>query len=191
MAHEPTTNHTPLLIFDNHKRKPTSRTQTKMGGRQAHGRSLTSQSKSKKGGKHSKARSQQNVLNAFGIAQEQFPTREKKTPRFRELDADIERKHGRDEDDDEDEEDEEEQPRRKRAKGRGPANDDDAEYGSDSEGNEWRLGGLAEDDEDSEIESDDAFGDSDDEKFDGYTFRGSKSAHNRVNLFTSWFCRFL
>ncbi|KFH45451.1 hypothetical protein ACRE_037860 [Hapsidospora chrysogenum ATCC 11550] len=150
-----------------------------MPGRQAHGRSLTSQPKPKKGGKHSKARSQQNALNAFGIAQEQFPTREKRTPRFRELDADIERKHGRDEDDDEDEEDEEEQPRRKRVKGRAPANDDDAEYGSDSEGNEWRLGGLAEDDEDSEIESDDAFGESDDDKFDGYTFRGSKSAHNR------------
>lgn len=143
---------------------------------------MTVQPKAKKGGKSSKARSQKNALNAFGIAQEKFPAKERKTPRFRELDAGIERKHRREDDEDEDEDDDEdEQPHRKRAKGPSrPAVDDDAEYGSDSEGNEWRLGGMAEDDEDSEIESDEAFGDSDDEKFDGYTFRGSKSTQNKV-----------
>ena len=131
-------------------------------------------SKKQNRGKASKARSQKNALNAFGIAQEHFPSREKKTPRFRGLDAEIERKHARDDDDDDeaDEEDEHEQPQRKKAR---PTNDDDGDYGSDSEGNEWRLGGLMEDDEDSEIESDDAFGDSDNEKFDEYHFRGSKS----------------
>lgn len=152
-----------------------------MGGRQAHGRSLLANPKANnKAGnnKKSKARSQKNALNAFGIAQENFAPRQKLTPRVRQLDADIERKHGRDNDDDEDEEEEEDEPQRKKVKR--PAGDGGAEDGSDSEGNEWRLGGLREDDEDSEIESDEAFGDSDEEKFEGYTFRGSKSTHNEV-----------
>lgn len=149
----------------------------KMPGRQSHGRSLMAAPKAKAGGKKgSKARSQKNALNAFGIAQDMYPTKYKRTPRARELDAEIERKHGRDEagEDEDEDEDEEEQPRRKKAKGPSRA-DGDGEDGSDSEGNEWRLGGLRDDDEDSEIESDDAFGDSDNEKFEEYSFRGSKS----------------
>ncbi|KAJ4205598.1 hypothetical protein NW767_003662 [Fusarium falciforme] len=155
-----------------------------MGGRQAHGRSLLANPKAKNTGnnKKSKARSQKNALNAFGIAQENFAPRQKLTPRVRQLDADIEseRKHGRDEDDEEDEEEEEDEPQRKKVKRPSRPADGGAEDGSDSEGNEWRLGGLREDDEDSEIESDEAFGDSDEEKFQGYTFRGSKSTHQEV-----------
>lgn len=124
------------------------------------------------GKKGSKARSQQNALNAFGIAQDMYPTKHKRTPRARELDAEVERKHGRDDEDEDEDEEEEEQPKKKKAKG---PRADDGEDGSDSEGNEWTLGGLRDDDEDSEIESDDAFGDSDNEKFDEYSFRGSKS----------------
>ncbi|KJZ78457.1 hypothetical protein HIM_01848 [Hirsutella minnesotensis 3608] len=147
-----------------------------MPGRQAHGRSLLADAKPKSSNnKKSKARSQKNALNAFGIAQENFPTRQKRTPRARELDAETERKHVRDDDEDEDE-DEDEAPKRKKPKAASRSTgDDDAEYGSDSEGNEWQLGGLAENDEDSEIESDDAFGESDNEKFQGYSFRGTKS----------------
>ncbi|KAG5924601.1 hypothetical protein E4U61_007730 [Claviceps capensis] len=146
-----------------------------MPGRQAHGRSLTAAPKGKPAGKkNSKARSQKNALNAFGIAQDIYPTKVKKTPRVRELDAEVEKKHGRDDEDEDNDEDDEEQPRKKKA--RGPPRDaDGAEDGSDSEGNEWRLGGLREDDEDSEIDSDVAFGDSDNERFDEYSFRGSKS----------------
>ncbi|PHH84695.1 hypothetical protein CDD83_1537 [Cordyceps sp. RAO-2017] len=150
-----------------------------MPGRQAHGRSLLTNPKSKPTSKKSKARSQKIALDAFGIAQEKFATKEKRTPRARELDAESERKHGREEEDDDDEEGEDGDgaPRRKKVKGpsRPTTHDDDAEYGSDSEGNEWRLGGLAEGHEDSEIESDDAFGDSDNETFQGYSLRGSKS----------------
>ncbi|KAK7417388.1 hypothetical protein QQZ08_011640 [Neonectria magnoliae] len=142
-----------------------------MGGRQAHGRSLIAAPKPKpNANKKSKARSQKNALDAFGIAQQKFAPKQKQTPRARELDADIERKHSR-EGDEEEEDEEEEEPQRKKVKR--PVGDD-ADDGSDSEGNEWRLGGLRDDDEDSEIESDDAFGDSDQEKFQGYAFRGSK-----------------
>ena len=154
----------------------------KMPGRQAHGRSLIAgPPKSKnKAGKASKARSQKNALNAFGIAQDNFATKQKLTPRARQLDAQPEARGGKDggddEDDDEDAFDEDDEPQRKKQKRpRAPTNDN-VEYGSDSEGNEWQLGGLAEDDDDSEIESDEAFGDSDDEKFQGYSFKGSMSA---------------
>lgn len=151
-----------------------------MPGRQAHGRSLTAAPKAKKAGKNSKARAQKNALNAFGIAQEHFPSKVKKTPRFRELDADIEHKRGRgDDDDDEDDEDEEDQPQRKKPRAAHRPGDEDVDYGSDSEGNEWQLGGMADDDDDSEIESDDAFGDSDNEKFDEYHFRGSKAKKSK------------
>ncbi|KAF8545495.1 small-subunit processome [Trichophaea hybrida] len=44
--------------------------------------------------------------------------------------------------------------------------------GSDSDGNEWRLGEVASDD-DSDINSDDAMGESDEERFEDFTFRGS------------------
>ncbi|UKZ50220.1 hypothetical protein TrVGV298_004478 [Trichoderma virens] len=149
-----------------------------MPGRQAHGRPLLNQPKAKSGPKKSKSRAQTNALNAFNIAQERFPTKEKKTPRARELDAEIEKKHAR-EDEDEDEEDEEEGPKRKKVKAPQRTTGGDVEFGSDSEGNEWQLGGMADDDEDSEIESDDAFGDSDNEMFQGYAFRGSKSGQRK------------
>ncbi|KAI1769423.1 small-subunit processome [Hypoxylon sp. FL1150] len=55
--------------------------------------------------------------------------------------------------------------------------DEDVEYGSDSSGNEWRVG--VDEDDDSEIESDDAFGESDQERFEDYTFRGSKKKQSK------------
>ncbi|KAF2478436.1 Utp14 protein-domain-containing protein [Neohortaea acidophila] len=55
----------------------------------------------------------------------------------------------------------------------------DVEEGSDSEGNEWTLGALREDDNDSELDSDDAFGESDEERFAGFTFRGSSSQRSK------------
>ncbi|KAM3443717.1 hypothetical protein NHJ13734_001719 [Beauveria thailandica] len=144
-----------------------------MPGRQSHGRPLLAAAKTKNI-KRSKSRSQKSALNAFHTASEQYPTRIKKTPRVRELDAEIERKHGRD-DEDHDDGDGDDEPTRKKAKRPARAQNTDAEFGSDSEGNEWQLGGMADDDEDSEIDSDDAFGDSDNEKFEEYQFRGSKS----------------
>lgn len=147
-----------------------------MPGRQAHGRPLVAAPKARTQNKSSKARSQKNALDAFGIAQEKFSERVKRTPRVRELDAEIERKHARDEDDEDDDEDEVEAPQKKKAK----PTTEGADFGSDSEGNEWQLGGMAEDDEDSEIDSDDAFGDSDGDKFADYKFGGSKAKKQMV-----------
>ncbi|KKY37752.1 putative small nucleolar ribonucleoprotein complex subunit utp14 [Diaporthe ampelina] len=107
------------------------------------------------------------------------------TRRGRDLELDPEKvarggKHRREEDDEADEEDEDGGPRKKRPR---PATADDDDHsesdgeevdgGSDSEGHEWHVGINSEDD-DSEIESDEAFGESDDEKFDGYAFGGGQ-----------------
>ena len=50
--------------------------------------------------------------------------------------------------------------------------DEVAEEGSDLEGNRWHEG-VEDDDDDSDIDSEDAFGASDEEKFADFTFRGS------------------
>lgn len=48
----------------------------------------------------------------------------------------------------------------------------DVDEGSDSEGNEWKLGHVDKDD-DSDLDSDEAFGQSDEERFEDYAFGGS------------------
>ncbi|CEJ91160.1 hypothetical protein VHEMI06892 [[Torrubiella] hemipterigena] len=150
-----------------------------MPGRQAHGRPLIAAPKARTQ-KKTTAKLQKKALDAYGIAEKQYPTKIRKTPRARELDAEVERKHARDDEDEDDEDDEDEDgPSRKKIKRPARPATDDAEFGSDSEGNEWQLGGMAEDDEDSEIESDDAFGESDNERFQGYSFRGTKSKPSR------------
>lgn len=50
--------------------------------------------------------------------------------------------------------------------------------GSDLEGGRWHEG-VDEDDEDSDIDSDEAFGESDEERFSHFTIRGSKSQNNK------------
>ncbi|EON99796.1 putative small nucleolar ribonucleoprotein complex subunit utp14 protein [Phaeoacremonium minimum UCRPA7] len=157
-----------------------------MPGRQAHGRPLLAQPTKKRAGPKSKAKSRGHALDAFAIASKQVEP-ERITRRGRDLDLEPEKehkKHRRDEDDDEDEDedggaDEDEGPRKKRAR-RSAFNEEDGENsedderGSDSEGHEWHVGVDGED-EDSEIDSDEAFGESDDDRFDGYKFGGSRA----------------
>lgn len=168
---------------------PSSQRIAKMPGRQSHGRSLLgtgAKSGAKSKPQKSKSKARAHALDAFAIATKQVEP-ERLTRRGRDLELDPERanrsgKHRRDEDDEEDsEEDEDEGPRKKRARQSvlGKEDDDDdedseGEGGSDSEGNEWHVG-VNGDDDDSELDSDEAFGESDDEKFEGYTFRGSRS----------------
>jgi U3 small nucleolar RNA-associated protein 14 len=51
--------------------------------------------------------------------------------------------------------------------------DEDMSSGSDLDGERWHVG-VEEDDEDSDIDSDEAFGESDEDKFADFTFRGSQ-----------------
>jgi U3 small nucleolar RNA-associated protein 14 len=150
-----------------------------MPGRQSHGRPLLTSSRPRTS-KKSKSKARGKALDAFALAQEQT-TEKTKGVRTRGLEPEpterSQKKHRRDEDEDDEDEDGDgddeaaDLPRKKRAK-----NDDDSFNGlsEGSEGEEWHIGVGSEDD-DSEIDSDDAFGDGDDERFDGFTFRGSSS----------------
>jgi U3 small nucleolar RNA-associated protein 14 len=82
------------------------------------------------------------------------------------------RKRPRDEEEEDEDEDEEESDVKKGKRRRGA--DDDVDEGSDSEGNTWTMGHV-DDDDDEDIDSDEAFGESDEERFEGWTFRGSSS----------------
>lgn len=145
-----------------------------MGGRQAHGRPVTAKPLGKKKASKSKAKPSKNhrtrALDAYKIASQVLPDAEKKTPRA---------KHGREavgEDLDD------QGPRRKKARRATEEEDDESEveYGSDDEGNKWTLGGPVAEEDDSEIDSDEAFGESDEENFEGFAFRGSKSKKTEV-----------
>lgn len=130
--------------------------------------------------KKGKNKNKKRALNAYASAARQIPEARLNRNRLGEdLDDGPKRKRTREEsdgeEDDEDLDDDEEGPARKKVAKRGIANThDDLEHGSDSEGNEWTMGGLNEDEEESDLDSDEAFGESDEEKFSGFTFRGSK-----------------
>ncbi|KAI0483658.1 Utp14 protein-domain-containing protein [Xylaria cf. heliscus] len=153
-----------------------------MPGRQAHGRPLIAANGGGKGkNKRSKAKSNKRALGAYAAAQAEVGDQEKRTPRYRQLDADLDDgaprgKHARDDDDDDDEDDDGDgaRPRKMRRGSRRDGDEDDnVEYGSDSSGNSWRVNAVDPDD-DSEIDSDEAFGESDEERFADFKFPGSK-----------------
>ncbi|USW51889.1 Putative small-subunit processome, Utp14 protein [Septoria linicola] len=130
-------------------------------------------------GKTAKNKSKKRSLDAYARAEKLVPEQRLGIAKHRlgEFEDDGPRQKRRRQDSDEDDdEDEDEAPQRKRpTQRRVNEPNGDVEYGSDSSGNEWTMGGLAEDDDDSDLDSDAAFGDSDEEKFEGFTFRGSKN----------------
>ncbi|CAO2655575.1 Nn.00g043780.m01.CDS01 [Neocucurbitaria sp. VM-36] len=119
------------------------------------------------------------ALNAFSIAQYENPEKLKvRKNRLGEFDPAFNRKRARDDDAGEDDEDEEESAEPKRRKRR--SGDESFDEGSDSEGNTWQMGHV-DDDDDEDIDSDEAFGESDEERFEGFTFRGSsKNQYGRA-----------
>lgn len=139
--------------------------------RQAHGRPLTSSGPSTaRKRKSTKSRG----LNALETAEKQFPD-EIKIRQHRLGEA----------------EDDEDLPRdragidgrssKRRKIDRHNSHDEDAssaEEGSDLDGERWHVG-VDGDDEDSDIDSDEAFGESDEERFAGFTFRGSSKNAQR------------
>lgn len=117
-------------------------------------------------------KAQRRAQNAFAIAGHDASDRTRiRKSRLGEVEGPAHRKRPRDED--EDAEDDEEEQDVKRGKRR-RAGDESFDEGSDSEGNTWTMGHV-DDDEDSDIDSDEAFGESDEERFEGWTFRGSSS----------------
>lgn len=138
-----------------------------MLGRQSTG--APSQAKPK-----SKGRKKDRSLNALAIAEKQVPKYSNlSNGRVDDVEGHTSKRHrGR-----EDREFEREGEARKRKKLNGGHEDskiDQIEHGSDSDGNEWMVGGVDRN-EDSELDSDEAFGESDEEKFEGFTLRGSST----------------
>jgi U3 small nucleolar RNA-associated protein 14 len=142
-------------------------------------RSSVSEAKPKNARNKSKKRS----LQAFSIASAQTQEKQKiRKHRLGEIEDDgPRRKRARSDDEDEDEEDDEGGPSTRRPQKRiskGRSDELDVSSGSDSEGNRWKLG-VVDDDDDEDIDSDEAFGESDEERFAGYTFRGSTSGNGK------------
>ena len=117
-------------------------------------------------------------LNALAIAEKETPSRDKvRRNRLGESEPQnaSKRKHRGDE-----EEFSAEESAKRPRRSQKDHNGDDVELGSDSSGNEWMIGQV-DDDDDSELDSDEAMGDSDEEKFEGYSFRGSTSRKSMGN----------
>ncbi|KAF7597075.1 hypothetical protein BBP40_010549 [Aspergillus hancockii] len=110
------------------------------------------------------------ALNALAIAEAQFPIKPKiRRNRLGDDDDLFKRKRnsGRDNDDSDG-------PDNKRRRTGGESSDLSENDGSDGEGHRWKLGKV-DSDNDSELDSDEAMGSSDEEKFEGFSFRGSSS----------------
>ncbi|KAH6843044.1 Utp14 protein-domain-containing protein [Chaetomium sp. MPI-CAGE-AT-0009] len=162
-----------------------------MPGRQSHGRPVlpTSGGGGKPGKSHAKtfkksrAKATAKALDAFAIAAEQVPesTRGVRTRGLEDKPNPQKRqRRGEDEEDEDDlDEDEDAGPKKRARRDEDGGGDEDgfdgfSDGGDGSDSEEWHVGVGAEDD-DSELDSDEAFGESDEERFDGYAFGGSSS----------------
>jgi U3 small nucleolar RNA-associated protein 14 len=140
-----------------------------MPGRQSHGGAPSKQPKPKA------RKTKKRALDAFSIASHQNPDKVK--IRQHRLGAkeggNRPGKRPRDEGEDGEEEAADSKPKKqKKGPEKGRFDELDVDEGSDSEGNEWKLGQVDSDD-DSDLDSDEAFGKSDEERFNGFAFSGS------------------
>ena len=113
-------------------------------------------------------------LNALAIAEEQIPVRSKvRQHRLGQSETEP-TKRRRNEEDEDGELDEGPKQVKRRKSGDKDKFGNELEEGSDSSGNEWVVGQVDEDN-DSDLDSDEAMGESDEEKFEGFAFRGSSA----------------
>ena len=145
-----------------------------MPGRQSTG--LTSRKRSE-----SKNKTRKRTLNAFAIAELQNPDRRGvRKGRLGETEQSVTKRRRNESEEDAESEDERRpgsRPKKLRA-GDKDRYGEEIEGGSDSEGNEWVTGAVDSND-DSSLCSDEAMGDSDLERFDDFTFRGSSSKNSK------------
>lgn len=118
-------------------------------------------------------------LNALAIAEQQNPTRAK-IRQSRLGKSEPESSKRKRQGDNEDDESEDVEGRRKRRKaGDKDRYGNEIEHGSDSSGNEWVVGQVNLD-EDSDLDSDEAMGASDEERFEGFGFQGFQEKASRT-----------
>lgn len=117
-------------------------------------------------------------LNAFHIAAAENPERSKvNRVRLGEVEDEPVSKRKRVEENEGDDEGGDERGRREVRKERRDA-DEDIDSGSDSEGGRWRVG-VGEEGEDSDVDSEEAFGSGDEEAFEGFRFGGDDNPASR------------
>ena len=142
-----------------------------MPGRRSTGPPTTAPLKKKK-------RTAKRSLNALAIAEQQHPAR----PQLRENRLGVPEQEYQGQkrplDDEGSNEDTAARSQKRRRAGDKDRYGNEIEGGSDSDGNEWVLGQINSED-DSDLDSDAAMGESDEEKFEGFTFRGSSSTGTR------------
>ncbi|KAL8822457.1 MAG: hypothetical protein Q9191_006810, partial [Dirinaria sp. TL-2023a] len=130
--------------------------------------------------KRNPKRTQKRTLNALAIAEQEHPSKTKlRQHRLGVSEQDNAERKRPPEEQDSEEEDDTRPSKRQRAGGKDRYGNH-IEGGSDSEGNEWMLGHVDSND-DSDLDSDAAMGESDEEKFEGFVFRGSSSNGTKSN----------
>lgn len=143
-----------------------------MPGRQSTGGPLLTKPKSK-------ARKKDRSLNALGIAEKQVSKNSKSPNDHIDEFEEHTSKRQRDREDGEFGRQGEARTQKKRKGNHEDRKNDQIAHGSDSDGNEWIMGGVNSN-QDSELDSDEAFGESDEEKFEGFIFRGSSTVQKRI-----------
>ncbi|KAJ5278878.1 hypothetical protein N7478_004250 [Penicillium angulare] len=119
------------------------------------------------------------AINALSIAEKQIPNKlGVRRTRLGYYDDGSNPKRYSNRDDDEDGDEEGDVPDYKRRRFNTAPDNESLNGGSDSEGHEWKLGQVDSDD-DSELDSDEALGESDEERFEGFTFRGSSTTKSK------------
>lgn len=117
-------------------------------------------------------------LNALATAEQQNPTRFKiRQSRLGKSEAEA-TKRKRQEDDGDDEFKDREGKGKRRKAGDKDRYGNEIEHGNDSSGNEWVIGQV-ESDDDSDLDSNEAMGASDEERFESFGFRGSQDKTSR------------
>ena len=122
-----------------------------------------------------KRQKRERTLNALAIAEKENPQKVRiEQHRLGEVDQGNSKRRRDDSGDDSEEEHGRAQKSKRSRIGEKDKYGNEIEGGSDSEGGEWMTGQVDSDD-DSDLDSDEAMGESDDERFEGFTFRGSSS----------------
>ncbi|KAJ5893792.1 hypothetical protein N7495_005483 [Penicillium taxi] len=117
------------------------------------------------------------ALNALAIAEKQVHTKlgvRRTRLGFYDDGSNDRKRHSAQNEDDEDDEEGRTQKRRRTDH---TGEDGSIDGGSDSEGHEWKIGQVGSDDE--ELDSDEALGSSDEERFEDFTFRGSSKPQSK------------
>lgn len=126
----------------------------------------------------SKRQKAKRSLNALAIAEQQNPTRPKfRQSRLGKSEPESAKRKRKEDDEDDEVEGGEEMGKRQKA-GDKDRYGNEIEQGNDSSGNEWMVGQVDSDD-DSDLDSDEAMGASDEERFEGFGFRGFQDKPSR------------